>query len=547
MTGSFQQHGVISSLILLLVAGVGRLDAAPWIPLGPDGGDARRISPDPRDHTHLYLGTANGWIYESHTSGASWVRLAQIGRRDDLVLDSIVVDSSNPKHLLVGAWVLDRPDGGLFVSNDSGHTWTNQAEMRGQSVRALAASPSDPTVFVAGSLQGVFRSTDAGQHWNRISPADSAEIHEIESVAIDPKDSNVIYAGTWHLPWKTTDAGQHWNTMKQGIIDDSDVFSIIVDPTSPQTVYASACSGIYKSEDAGTLFHKVQGIPSTARRTRVLLQDPHNLDTIFAGTTEGLFRSNDAGKTWSRTTGPEIIVNDVSVDLADPHRVLIATDRGGVMASEDGGDTFSSSNGGFSTRQITALQRDGRHPQTLFVGVVNDKDWGGVFESENGGVNWVQRSDGLQGRDVFSLGQAPDGTMIAGTAHGIYRLDSTINTWQHVEGVPAGPPTPVSSPLLSNLTRPPVPVSRGPATHTTPSRHAARKPSAPRTGTRPATNSLTAAATKRPPLASRRGASETSSAASTHAASLRSMTGTQVAAKGSSRSAFRRLQARTMA
>ncbi len=444
MVGGFQVQKVLASLLLSLLFSAIQLRAAPWRPLGPDGGDARRITPDPSDHTHLYLGTANGWIYESHTSGVSWVRLAQIGQRDDLVLDSIVVDSSNPKHLLVGAWVLDRPDGGLFISNDSGHTWTNKEEMRGQSVRALTESPSDPKVFVAGSLQNVFRSVDSGQHWNRVSPADSTEIHEIQSVAIDPMDSNVIYAGTWHLPWKTVDAGEHWTPIKQGIIDDSDVFSIIVDPTSPQTVYASACSGIYKSEDAGNLFHKVEGIPSTARRTRVLLQDPHQLETVFAGTTEGLFRSTDAGRTWTRTTGPEIIVNDVFVDLGDAHRVLLATNRGGVLASDDGGDTFHSSNGGFSTRQITALKRDVLRPDTLFVGIVNDKDWGGVFQSKNGGINWFQQSDGLHGRDVFSLGQAPDGTMIAGTAHGIYRLDSSVNSWQRVENTPGDPPASAS-------------------------------------------------------------------------------------------------------
>ena len=69
----------------------------------------------------------------------------------------------------------------------------------------------------------------------------------MRSIPVDPQ---VIYAGTWHLPWKTTDGGAHWKNMKQGIIDDSDVFSIMVDPKQPQVVYASACSGIYKSEDA---------------------------------------------------------------------------------------------------------------------------------------------------------------------------------------------------------------------------------------------------------------------------------------------------------
>ena len=435
----FCRLGLRSGLILVLgftslFSQLGR--AASWLPFGPDGGDARRIKADPSDHTHLYLGTVNGWIYESHDTGANWHRLSRVAKRDDLVLDNIIIDQHDPRHLIVGAFALSHSDGGLFISYDAGKSWTSQAEMRGQSVRSLAVAPNDPKMLIAGTLRGVFRSEDGGTRWKQISPADSTELHEVESVAIDPKDPKVIYAGTWHLPWKTTDGGEHWSSIKEGIIEDSDVFSIIIDPESPQTVYASACSGIYKSDNAGDLFHKIQGIPSTARRTRVLLQDPSNLAIVFAGTTEGLWRTEDSGKTWSRLTGPEVIVNDVEIDHGDSKKVLIATDRGGVLASEDGGTTFHSSNNGFSTRQITAIKRDAYHSAHVLVGVVNDKEWGGVFESDNGGVRWQQLSTGLGGKDVFSLGQAPDGTMLAGTGHGIFRLDQGAATWFKVEATP---------------------------------------------------------------------------------------------------------------
>ncbi len=424
---------VLSCLALFWVA---PLRAVNWLPFGPDGGDARRIAPDPKDHTHLFLGTTNGWIYESHNTGETWHRLARVDKHDDLVLDAIVVDSTNSRHLIVGAHNVDRVDGGMFISYDAGKTWINQAEMRGQSVRALEQSPSNPKELVAGTLKGVYRSLDGGQRWSLISPRDSTELHNFVSVAIDPTDPDVIYAGTWHLPWKTTDGGQNWENIKEGIIEDSDVFSIIVDPVTPKTVYASACSGIYKSDDSGALFHKVQGIPSSARRTRVLMQDPNDLNVVFAGTTEGLFRSNDAGKTWTRTTGPEVIVNDVEVDKSDSKHVLIATDRGGVLSSEDGGDTFHSSNNGFSARQIAAIKRDENHPAVVLVGIVNDKEWGGVFRSGDGGLSWVQRSEGLQGLDVFALGQAPDGTFVAGTSHGIFRLDPASQTWIKVGDSP---------------------------------------------------------------------------------------------------------------
>jgi photosystem II stability/assembly factor-like uncharacterized protein len=412
-------------------------NAAPpgWLPFGPNGGDARSIASDPHDKTHLYLGTANGWIYESYNDGSEWKRLARVGKRDDLVIDSIVVDPLKPNHILVGAWVLGGQVGDLFTTDDAGATWKETPELKGQSVLALANSTSDPKIFVAGTLKGVYRTDDSGAHWTLISPPGSKEIHEVESVAIDPKNPNVIYAGTWHLPWKTTDGGTNWTniTSKNGVIDDSDVFSIIIDPKDPQTVYASACSGIYKSEDAAVMFHKIQGIPSTARRTRVLMQDPVHQNIVFAGTTEGLYRTVDSGKTWIRTTGPELIVNDVYINPGDTNRMLLATDRGGVLVSNDGGNSFQPTNNGFSARQITSYIEDSRQPNTIYVGLVNDKAWGGVFVSNNGGLTWMQKNAGLEGHDVFSLGQAPDGAILAGTRHGIYRFGG--DAWTKVSKV----------------------------------------------------------------------------------------------------------------
>jgi photosystem II stability/assembly factor-like uncharacterized protein len=413
-----------NAVLFLLVCSIVSLRAyaIDWFPLGPYGGDARSFAADPHDSKHLYLGTANGWMYESHDGGETWVRLSQIARRNDLIIKQILTDPRNPQRLIVGAYFVDRPDGGLYLSDDGGKTWNDLPEMRKQSVRSLARSASNPDEIVAGTLIGVFRSSDNGKHWASISPEGSTEIHEIESLAIDPKNPNVIYAGTWHLPWKTADGGAHWVNIKQGIIEDSDVFSILIDPVHTQVIYASACSGIYKSTDAAAQFKKVQGIPSTARRTRKLTQDPRHLQTVYAGTTEGLYRTLDGGQTWDRMTGPEIIINDVYVDPNDSNHVLLATDRGGVLRSEDAATTFHASNRGFSARQVTAYVADPRHPAIVYAGVVNDKETGGVFESPDGGISWRQQSAGLGGRDVFSLTMTPAGVVLAGTAHGIFRL-----------------------------------------------------------------------------------------------------------------------------
>ena len=61
--------------------------------------------------------------------------------------------------------------------------------------------------------------------------------------------------------------------------------------------------------------------------------------------------------------------------------------RRGVLASDDGGDSFVPSNVGFSARLITSFVGEAQHPATVYVGVVNDKDSGGVFVSRTGGLS----------------------------------------------------------------------------------------------------------------------------------------------------------------
>lgn len=398
----------------------GRPVRADWKTVGPDGGDARSFAAVPSQPSHLYLGTVNSWIYESSDEGASWRRLAKLGDGEDLVLDSILVDSADSKTIYVGAWKLGQPGGGLWISHNSGKIWSEAPGLKGQSIRSFAQAPSDARILYAGTLEGVFRSPDSGASWTLISPAGSREIHEVESLAVDPENPDVVYAGTWHLPWKTVDGGKSWKNIKEGIIEDSDVFSIIVDAGSSKTIYLSACSGIYKSGNAGILFKKIEGIPSTARRTRVLMQDPRNHETVYAGTTEGLYKTQDGGHHFTRMTGPDVIVNDVFVDPGDSNRVLLATDRGGVLASADAGATFKGSNQGFSERKVGALLVDRTDAEHLFAGILNDKTYGGVYRSDDGGGTWKQMSDGLDGRDVFALAEAGDGTIAAGTSHGIF-------------------------------------------------------------------------------------------------------------------------------
>lgn len=422
---------IITAMFTFWLLAAGLTAAQQWQPVGPDGGTVRSLTLDPANPDRIFLGTSASNLYLSTDSGNTWSRFARLGHPAEMVLDHMVINPSDPRNMFVAAWNAQLPasDGELFRSKDGGKSWEIVPDLHGKSLRALSMAASDPKTLVAGALDGIYRSRNGGHDWERISPENHAEIKNIESIAIDPVNPDVIYAGTWHLPWKTEDGGKSWHSIKKGVIDDSDVFSIVIDQAQPANIFISACSGIYRSESAGELFRKIQGIPYSARRTRMLHMDPSDHKVVYAGTTEGLWKTIDSGATWKRMTGTNTVINDVLVDPRHPARVLLATDRGGVLASDDGGATFTASNRGFTHRQAAALLVDHQNSALIYAGLLSDKEFGGVFVSRDAGQTWKQTSEGLDGRDVFVLRQASDKALVAGTDHGVFELKPNTVQW----------------------------------------------------------------------------------------------------------------------
>jgi photosystem II stability/assembly factor-like uncharacterized protein len=397
--------------------------------IGPEGGDVRAFAYDPHNPDHILLSSSTGQMYSSNDNGKTWSRFARIGESSDYVIDHIYFDPHDSRAIYLAAWSVSGNSGEFFRTDDGGRTWSSAREMKGKSIRSLAIAQSNPKMIVAGALDGVYRSDDGGKRWAHISP-DS--IHNVQSLAIDPSDANIIYAGTWRLAYKTSDGGASWQKLARGMDEDSDVFSMAIDAKSPSTVYASACTGVYKSVNGGQIFSKVQAIPENSRRVRVVKQDPNNRKVIYAGSTTGLWKSVDGGILWRRASAPNLIINDMMIDPRNSKRLLLATDRSGVMASDDGGVTFASSNAGFAHHEISALLLDKSQSETMYAGVVNDKEFGGAFVSADGGMHWSSMSHGLNGSDVFVLAQDGNSQLVAGTNNGLFRMDPATRTWAKV-------------------------------------------------------------------------------------------------------------------
>jgi photosystem II stability/assembly factor-like uncharacterized protein len=338
-------------------------------------------------------------------------------------LDDVVVDPRGV--VLVGYWEVHGSGGGVARSTDGGRTFVLLKGVAGNSVRALALSPSDAHVIAAGTLTGVFLSRDGGQAWTRITPKDHPDLRNIESLAFDPTDPQIIYAGTWHLVWKTLDGGATWEPAHRDMIDDSDVMTLTIDRVHPQTVYATACTGIYRSTEGAMRWTKLNGIPYSSRRTRAFAQADDNPMLLAAGTTEGLWISRDSGGTWWRMTPKDLVVNAVVVQRGGT--IILGTEGAGVLRSTDRGQTWKSSNTGFSERFVFKMLFDPTG-QRVVVAVWGGLRYGGVFVSPGVQGPWTRLGEGLDGRQVLSLA-LQGSTILAGTDAGIFAREPEAKAW----------------------------------------------------------------------------------------------------------------------
>jgi len=427
---------VSASVLALLVLAAGSAAGEGWIPVGPPGGDVRSLASDPRDPRVVYLGTADGILFRSEDAGGHWRRLDPGFPLRGMSLDDLLVAPDGA--LFVGYWEVQGPGGGIARSTDGGRSFAELEGMRGRGVRGLAVAPSDPRILVAATLDGVYRSDDAGQSWRRISRDGAAGIVNAGSVAIDPADPDVIYVGTWRLPWKTRDGGRSWKRIPLGMIEDSDVMTLTLDRRRPQTVYATACTGIYRSNDAAAHWTKARGIPSSSRRTRAFAQDPEQPSRFYAGTTEGLFLSEDDSASWRRVTPADLVVNTIA--LLPGGVVLIGSDGAGILRSADRGQSWTPANDGFSARFVSRLLSDPTRQRWL-ASVQQDRFHAGILVAPRLEGPWRKLAPGLEGREVLSLAAAGE-QVLAGTDAGLY-VSRAGAAWQRLPlglgGTQAGP------------------------------------------------------------------------------------------------------------
>ncbi len=323
----------------------------------------------------IYIGAPAGGCWEYNSATGEWISTTDV--LPTLGVSSIVVNWSNPDHILIGTGDRDAGDAaglGVFVSMDGGLTWAqSNTGMGNTTVGRLLQHPTDPDIIYAATGSGIYKTENTGSNWTQIKTGG------FKDIVFKPGNTNVLYAGGGGNFFRSLDCGSTWQQITNGIPVGSRSV-IAVTPDDPEVVYCllsngDSYKGIYRSADGGTSFTEMSTTPN-----------------IMSWGCDG----GDGGQAWYDL--------DIAVDPNNKNTVF----AGGVncFKSIDGGVTWDISSHWWGDCGVPAVHADLHvleyHPlnDRLYAG--ND---GGIYYTEDGGISWPEITDGLPISQVYRIGQ----------------------------------------------------------------------------------------------------------------------------------------------
>ncbi|MFI5218836.1 MAG: hypothetical protein ACHQNT_05050 [Bacteroidia bacterium] len=348
---------------------------------------------NPANEKEMWMGGVNTW--NSVDGGLTW-NLNNFYKPDTSVGVPIVHADKHflAFHPLKNNFIYECNDGGVYMTNDKGKTWTDLSDgLQISQIYRIGVSQASSRDVMAGMQDNGTRQLDDTIWYDRIG-GDGMEC------LIDFADSNTCY-GTYSygLINRTTD---NWNT--QVTISDN----IPLDKTEMQA----------------------NGLPMGAWVTPYVMH-PLNSHLLFAGYSR-VYKTNDRGDSW-KAISPFLTSDNIRALAVAPSdsNVIYAATFDTLHVTFNGGLTWKSYASGIKDAKYMYLAVHPDNPLTVWVALSGYAKGWKVLKSIDGGNHWINISGALPNVPVNCIvyqNGSNDGLYI-GTDLGVFYRNATMLNW----------------------------------------------------------------------------------------------------------------------
>ncbi|HVB33056.1 MAG TPA: hypothetical protein VNJ52_01585 [Patescibacteria group bacterium] len=264
-------------------------------------------------------------LYFSPDGGQTW---KQMGFEDAGQISSILIDPHDSDTVFVGvlghAWA-PNIERGVFKTTDGGKTWKKVLYVNDTTgVSDLVMAPNNPEVLLAamwqvrrypwaledgGAASGIYRSTDGGGKWTKLTRGlPKGPLGRI-ALAIAPTNPDRIYAlveARHGVLWESRDMGDSWRQVSDNHALDVRPFyfsRLFVAPNDENRIYFCSLH-LMESGNGGRSAHDAD--PAVHADHHALWIDPKNPSRVIQGNDGGAWLSLDGAKHWRFLDGMPI-------------------------------------------------------------------------------------------------------------------------------------------------------------------------------------------------------------------------------------------------
>jgi len=358
-------------------------------------------------------------ILKSTDKGKTWQHM---GLSDSHHIGRIIVNPDNANEVTVGVTghlYSPNKERGIYKTTDGGKTWKKTLFIDDNTgIIDVAVSPNNYQMQYAAAWQkdrkawnfsgsgegsGIYKSTDAGTTWTKIStPSSGFPTGEgVGRIGLAVFDDNIVYAV--HDNQFRREKSKEKKEKQSGLTKDDfkslskEQFLKLNDKELNEFLKTNNFHEKYRAANVKQMVRSNAVQPADLA---LYLEDANSMlfDTPVIGAE--VYRSNDGGKTWSKQN--EDYIDDLFYSYGyyfaqitiDPNNVDSIYLAGvPIIASKDGGKTYTSINGDNVHADHHALWINPKLPGHLING--ND---GGVNTSYDDGKNWFKNNSPTVGQ-----------------------------------------------------------------------------------------------------------------------------------------------------